>query len=335
MEENKIPETAIDDNAETVSGVADETEEDVAETIGDDSSESKQINDESVESENGSGEVASEESDESERIEEHEEQDSVEEPKKKKKRFLQIPVIISACLVLLVLLSYFVFTSFLLREPEGIVWTGDVPLKDSEGNVVYSTYYYEFDKNNEFRAYVGSVEIKGNYSKSNDKEAGKIINVGIPAGVFRMMENTQYEITGSRIFNNQEFKIKYSDGTEFTLKQSKLEKPTIELPEGFVPDSKLIGEWVTNDMGSEVYHVNFGDDGLMSYGVVNNTMNYSINYYGSYTIDGETINFTHYTSTKGVAAPLEYYLVDDNTLFFMGQFFVKAESLATADQTAK
>ena len=262
------------------------------------------------------------------------------EKKPKKKRILQTPVIISICLVLAVLLTYFVYISFFLREPEGVVWTVDIPLIDSEGNTIESTYYFEFDNDNNFSAYMGSIEIQGKYNKEKNTDKGNLLTVNSNAVIFEAKTPVEYEVTGSRILNNQELHILGTDEngdktTVFTLKQSKCELPSVELPDNFKADEKLLGEWVAMDMGTEIYRVNFNDNGSMTLKFIDEYSSYIQTYNGSYTIEDGIVNFTFYTTSSNIATPLEYSFINDDTLFFFGAYFVRADSMATVDEAAK
>lgn len=337
MNENNNPEIVQDEEKEIKEETVTEKETetaDIEESINETDAEKEEA-DEIIEVDSG-------ESDET-KADEDEETETEQEPKPKKKRRIQTPVIISACLVLAVLIAYFVYTGFFLREPEGVIWATDIPMIDSEGNPVVdeegnnvtSRYYFEFDKDNVFKSYMGSYEIEGLYNKEKGTESGDTLSVSVSVGIFQAGIPTPYTITGSKILNNQELHISQYDGSEYTLSQSKLDLPPIELPNDFKPDEKLLGEWVAMDMGVEMCRVNFYDNGYMTIKFLDYTSNYSLTYKGSYTIEGNTVNFTFNTSSNSSAAPLDYQFIDDNTIYFIGTYFVRPESIATADQAVQ
>lgn len=251
-----------------------------------------------------------------------EESGSDEEAKPKKKRLLQIPVIIALCLVLAALLGYFVFTAFFLREPEGITWSADLVMADEEST---ATYYFEFNKDNSFKAYVGSVEIDSTYQKIKSSE-GNTLTVGTTVGNFYADTPAEYEITGSRILGNQTMNYSYGEDYQYTLTQCKREPFELELPADFKADEALLGEWVFQYFGYDIYRVTFNDDGSMQLKFIQDGMTYN----GTYTIEDGVVNFTFFV-TDTVAAPMEYS-VDGDTLSFLGATFVRAGSEATVDQ---
>lgn len=243
-----------------------------------------------------------------------------EEKPAKKKSFLQIPVIISLCIVIAAILGYFVFTGFFLKEPEGVTWSNEI-----DG----ATYYYEFNNDGTFRANVGSVEINSTYQKTKSDE-GNTLTVSTNIGSLYGSAPATYTISGSRILGNQTLEGSYGEGYDFTLIQSKKETTILDLPEEFTPDEDLVGTWFFKYMGYDIYKATFNQDGSMTIEFVQDGIKYS----GVYTIDGSTVNFT-YCVTENVAVPIEYSLVDHDTLTFMGYSFVRegsAAAEATPDQ---
>ena len=121
----------------------------------------------------------------------------------------------------------------------------------------------------------------------------------------------------------------YSEDYEFTLKQSKRENSTLDLPEDFTPDEDLVGSWIFQYMGYDIYKVTFNKDGSMALEFVQDGLKYN----GIYTLDDGTINFT-YISNESITVPVEYS-VDGDSLSFLGYNFVREGSEAanaTADQ---
>lgn len=304
--EGTVTEAAAEETETTPSEKAEENAEDTAETETEpeDTEESDEVSAEAVTVEGTEGTDTIAESEESKPV---------------KKRRIQIPVIISVCIVALALIGYFIFTAFFLREPEGVVWSTEL-----DG----ATYYFEFGKDNEFKAYVGSVEVTSTYEKSKTDE-GNYLTIGTNVANFYSGTQATYEISGSRLLGNQTLDYSYGEGYDFSLKQSGRKDISLELPENFVPDEELLGEWNFRYYGYDIYKVTFNDDGSMVLEFVQD----GIKYNGTYTIEDNNVNFTYYVSDS-VAAPLEYS-VDGDTLTFLGATFVRAGSEAdeaTPDQ---
>lgn len=248
----------------------------------------------------------------------------------KKKFFLQKPVIIALCLVVAALLGYFTYVAFFLREPEGVTWTAEI-----DG----LTYYIDFNSDNTFKAYVGSVEVDGTYSKAKDQpkpnytgatvdETARVSTITLDYQIAYFYPNyaAEYEITGSRILGNQVFHGSYGEGYDFTLEQSKRQIPELEVSADFTPDENLLGTWVFNYEGADIYSVTFNNDGTMCIKKFEEGTTYN----GTYTISDGQINFTYYV-TENTVIPLDYS-IDGDILSCMGVNFVREGSNATPDQ---
>ena len=250
---------------------------------------------------------------------EAEENAAADEKPAKKKRMLQIPVIISLCIVVAALLGYFVFTGFFLKEPEGVTWLNEIE---------ETPYYFEFNNDGTYKAYVGSVEISGTYQKSKGED-GDTLTLGSNIGNFYASVPATYTISGSRLLGNQTLDCSYGEGYDFTLTQAKREKVDLDLPEDFTPDENLIGSWVFKYYGYDIFRVTFNEDGSMSLEQVQDGLTYN----GIYTISDSTVNFTYYV-TENKVTPIDY-AVDGDSLTFMGYNFVREGSElaeATPDQ---
>ncbi|WP_407383255.1 DUF5640 domain-containing protein [Ruminococcus sp.] len=320
MDENKIPEVTAElektasDIQETV---AENTEN--AEAIGDTLTEAPDEQPEQEQEAESVDGVASADTGIENADTEAVQENGEEEPVKKKKSALQMPVIISLCIVVAALLGYFIFTGFFLKEPEGVTWSNEI-----DG----ATYYYEFKNDGTFDAYVGSVEIHTTYQKSKTAE-GNTLTVGATIGDFYSGAPATYEITGSRLLGNQTLTCKYNEEYQFTVKQSAKKDVDLELPKDFTPDENLLGTWLFKYMNYDIYKATFNKDGSMTLEFVQD----GIKYNGTYTLSDGKINFTYYVA-ENFSTPLEYS-VDGDTLNFMGYTFVRegsAAAEATPDQ---
>lgn len=242
-----------------------------------------------------------------------------EEKPAKKKNVLQKPIIIACCIVLVAIIGFLAYMAFFLKEPENLTWSNEV-------NDV--TYYYEFKSDGTFTGYLGSIEMTGSFQKTSGED-GKTITLDKSFGSFYQGAPATYSIKGSRLFGNQEMTCSYSEDYEFTLTQSKRDKKLLDLPEDFTADENLVGTWIFKYMNYDIYKVTFNNDGSM----VLEFMQDGVKYNGIYTIDGSTINFTHYV-TDSTVVPIDY-TVDGDYLTFMGYQFVREGSdaeKATSDQ---
>ena len=325
MDEKKNPEITAEEGL--VSDIETTAEEAVFEAVEETSVENEEIEGiVKTEAENLDGE--NDLAIESETIEEFDESDDTlpetiadmeleELEEAKKKRFpLQVPIIIAACILVAALLGYFVFTGFILKEPEGVTWSTEL-----DG----ATYYFDFNNDGTFKAYVGSVEIDSTFQKSKSSD-GNTLTVGTNVCNFYSGTPATYTISGSRILGNQTLDYSYGEGYDFSLNQASRKETNLDLPKEFTPDEDLLGTWVFQYYGYDIYKVTFNDDGSMKLQFIQD----GITYNGTYTIEDDNINFTYYVSDS-VAAPLQYS-VDGDTLNFLGAAFVREGSEATPDQ---
>ena len=215
------------------------------------------------------------------------EQDAVSEEitEPAKKKFpLQVPVIIALCLVAAALIGYFVYSAFFLREPEGVTWSTEI-----EG----ITYYLDFNTDNTFKAHIGSIEVDGTYHKSKNQpkqdltgatvdESQKVDTISLDYQIAYFVPGyaAEYEITGSRILGNQVFHGTYGQGLDFTMQQAKWQKPDIDKPADLQIDEDLVGTWVFNYSGEDIYKLTFDKDGNMSFKKFQEGTTYN----GTYTI---------------------------------------------------
>ena len=241
--------------------------------------------------------------------------DAVEEaPKKKKKKFfLQTPVMIAACIVLGSLLGYFIFVSFFMHDPAGL-WT----ISDEEGN----TYYYEFKDDGTCLMTIGTIDNIGAYYKSKT-ETGDSLYINQYYGMFA--GEYTYTVTGSRLLGNQKLTLE-SNGYPYELTQVTHREDPLEKPADFIPNDELIGEWeyVIPEYGVS-YTFTFNNDGTMLYNQADTVI-----YHAVYTVDDDNVHMTFFTNeSQTVDLP---YTLDGDILNLMELECQRVGAKATADE---
>ena len=264
---------------------------------------------------------------------------TAEESKKKKKPLLQVPVIISLCLVVCSLLAFFAYKLLWITEPEGTTWVWS-----SETDNV--NWYYEFKEGGVFKAYVGSFEITSSYSKNKSDESKPLLNVSsdIPyttsMGCVFFGADLRYTVSGSRLFGNQEMMITYVDdpeAQEFVLKQTNGHGGELELPKDFTENADLTGEWIniysTEDMKQTI---SFNKDGSMK---LREIYEYADGTYSeicrncTYTVEDGSINIT-WIAEEPVVHHSEYTIEDGVLMLDGAAYYREGNHPATPDQTA-
>ncbi len=277
----------------------------------------------------------SEQKDETASNEEAEEQDgeitdadASEEPKKKRKFPLQVPVIISTFIVLGALLGYFIFIAFFLHEPEGL-WmitvkqdaTGAITDEDT-GAETDVTYYYEFKKDGTCIMSIGSIDNYGGFYKTQTEDANSLyVNqyYGIIYG------DLKYTVTGSKILNNQKLILEGESGS-FELTQARAKENHLEVDKDFVPNEELLGEWEYVIPEYNVsYTFTFNRDGTMTYNQLDTVV-----YNATYTVDEKNVHMSFY-ATEPVTVDLPY-TINGDTISLMDMVCTRVTDQATADE---
>lgn len=269
------------------------------------------------------------------------EEDTPEQPEKPKEKgpFIQVPVIISLCLVVVSLLAFFAYKIFWIAEPEGVTWVWS-----SETDNV--KWYFEFKDDNVFKAHIGSFEVTSNYvkDKSDDSVSKMTVSADVPfirsqsLGCIFFGAEMKYNVTGSRIAGNQEMTITYTDDPEqqeFVLTQTNEKEEPLELPDDFTEDKDLTGEWIniysTDDAKQTM---TFNDDGSMVLSEVYTFSNGNLTEIRrncTYTISDNEINITWRAEDTVVHSA--DYVIKDGMLTLDGATYYRADSAATPDQS--
>lgn len=257
----------------------------------------------------------------------------------KKKPFLQVPVIISLCIVAASLLAFFTYKFIFITEPEGVIWKYE---SESDG----MDYYFEFKDGNVFKANFGSFEITTNYTKNTEDDGAKTLTIIDPSmslekiGCFTFGEKVKYDISGLRITSNQQMTLtgKGEDEEPVVLNQSEPWECPLDTPEDFKEDENLTGEWVnvfSSDSAKQT--LEFNDDGSLT---LTATYKFSggqfteITRYCTYTVEKNEINIIWYGKDKVVHNT--QYSIKDGILQLEGSYFYRAgNNPATPDQAQK
>lgn len=262
-------------------------------------------------------------------------EDLEEKPKKKKSTYLQIPVIISICLVIASLLGYFTYKSVLIKEPEGVIWEW---VSDDD-----TVWYYEFKEDNIVKIYSASYEITSDYIK--DKDSGKTNKLSLPfptqlqLGCFVLDEEIDYSVSGIRIAGDQRMTISYSisgEDHEYELSQVSERENVLDLPEDFSADEDLLGEWTNYASSNGVqYTLAFYDDGSCKLNTIydfDDGTHTEICRNNIYTVDSGELHITYMTDDTNVES--YQYSVKDDILYLDGTpiYYRTDSSPSTPDQ---
>lgn len=247
---------------------------------------------------------------------------------KTKKRFIQVPIIISIALVVLVALGFLVFKLFFDTSIVG-TWTVKDNATSDEAATATSDEaaktYFTFDSDGKATAQIGTMRMEGTYSTSSDEDGKRNVEISIPS----VLEGS-YEFTVSgNAFSGRTLLLNgtyYGQSVALTMESAKLDVPKLEPDKDFKPNDKLTGKW-TYDDGYYQMGYEFRNDGTV-------TVNQSNILFadGVYSFTDSQITIKYYTN-KEAKMELDYTLKDDSIIIDGMQF--KKDTGSTNDQSDK
>lgn len=252
-------------------------------------------------------------------------------PKKKRKKKLAIITAIAVVVVLAVVVAL----SFLL--PKNITGAWELTVNPELSEVATpdeieerDRVYYIFDKPNRYGQgdwsvyYDGGVEVYD--YEFVEKDGEKKINLG--------SIDLEYKITGSKLFRTAKLILVYPEYTdettgetveaaEYVLEQTKSPKYSKQSYDDFDVDSKLVGEWATNERFVSYFYytipytqtVNFTDDGVMTIHYESADLALDRVMYYAYTVADGELTFSLVTD-KDTMYTVAYDFDDDGNLKF-------------------
>lgn len=279
------------------------------------SSEAEAINNEDIAQEISSGVFADELS---------EIEDSAVSPieygetvKPKKKRFIQIPIIISLVIVIGVALGFLIFKCFFNTSIVG-TWAIEDPTQSeaTADEASLSKIYYIFDDDGTASMAYGTMRYAGTYTVS-----GNEINMQIQLA--NLYASFEFSVTGN-VFTGRTLTFKDSSyDMEYTFHSTNREISDMKVDEDFKPIDKLTGEWNYFD-GTYDFNYNFKSDGTVS--IDQNGMLFVD---GVYNYTEDTITIKYFSDSEQIME-LDY-TVDEDALVINGLQYLKVGS-ASADE---
>ncbi len=241
----------------------------------------------------------------------------------KKKRFIQVPIIISAVLVAAVALGFLIFKCFFDTSIVG-TWvvdnssTADEAADSTENdNAVLS--YYIFDDNGDVSIAIGSMKMVGTYTLTSGEQGTSTVEINIPTFLQGAFE---YEVSGN-MFTGRNLKLTDSYyGASYNFKSTTYKAPELKVDENFKPSDKLTGSWVYNEGYKYVY--TFNSDGTAT--INQNDLLYAD---GVYTYTDDTITITYSNGTESTMKLS--YSIENDKLIIDGYAYTKYTD-ASADE---
>ncbi len=213
---------------------------------------------------------------------------------KKKKSFMQLPVIISLAILILVALGFLVFKVFFNTSVVG-TWTVKTTASADEATTATADEaaknYYTFEDDGTASIHLGTMRMMGTYSLNTSDEGTKTIDISIPSA----LEGTfEYTVTGNELVGRTLTLKDTYYGQSIDLESSKLVIPDMKPDADFKPNDKLTGKWIYDD-GYYKMSYEFNEDGTA-------TVNQSDILFadGVYNYTDNTITIKYYTNQESV-----------------------------------
>ena len=241
----------------------------------------------------------------------------------KKKKLIQVPIIISMVILLVVVSSFFVYKSFFNTSIVGSWIVKDTATADeaSAGADNAQVSYYTFKEDGTASITIGSMSMVGTYSLVENAEDGTL---SLDAYIPSVMQGTfQFEISGNLFTGRTLVLTDTYYGQSYEFESAKLVIPELKPADDFKADEKLVGTW-TYDDGMNKLSYEFRKDGtasinqmdmLYAEGVYSLKENQIILKYMAYEESEMIINYTY----------------EENALIIDGYRFEK-EGTATSDE---
>ena len=232
---------------------------------------------------------------------------------KKKKSFIQLPVIISLAILILVALGFLVFKVFFNTSVVG-TWTVKTTASADEATTATADEaaknYYTFEDDGTASIHLGTMRMMGTYSLNTSDEGTKTIDISIPSA----LEGTfEYTVTGNELAGRTLTLKDTYYGQSIDLESSKLVIPDMKPDADFKPNNKLTGKWIYDD-GYYKMSYELNEDGTA-------TVNQSDILFadGVYNYTDNTITIKYYTNQESVME-LNYELKDNSIIINGIQF---------------
>lgn len=243
---------------------------------------------------------------------------------KKKKSFIQLPVIISLAILILVALGFLVFKVFFNTSVVG-TWTVKITASADEATTATADEaaknYYTFEDDGTASIHLGSMRMMGTYSLNTSDEGTKTIDISIPSALEGSFE---YTVTGNEIAGRTLTLKDTYYGQSIDLESAKLVIPELKPDAGFKPSDKLTGKWIYDD-GYYKMSYELREDGTA-------TINQSDILFadGVYNYNDNTITIKYFTNQESVME-LNYELKDNSIIINGIQF--KKDTGSSSDES--
>lgn len=193
-----------------------------------------------------------------------------EAKKPKKKRMLQVPIIISLVIVIVAALALFIVKGFFATSIVG-TWVQEVSVNSdssSSDEADKVNVYYTYNSDGTMTEKVGSIEWSGTYTVSTDDNNNRVVIINLS----QSQSSFNYDVSGNMftgrtlVFTTQTSSDSGTDSSadnKLEFKSGTVTEPKMTPDKNFKANSKLTGKWSYNN-GYNTLTYDFGDDGYVT-----------------------------------------------------------------------
>ena len=240
----------------------------------------------------------------------------------KKKSFVQVPIIISAIILVLVALGFLVFRCFFNTSIVGVWTTSEASTATAdEASEESVKTYLAFENDGTVYLAIGTMKMQGTYSVLTNEEGTRVVDCSIPNAL-----EGEYEFTVSgNEFSGRKLTLTNSTyGQSWEYESANRVIPEVKVEEGFKPSEKLTGNWIYDD-GYYMFSYDFKEDGTVT---VNQSDILFVD--GVYNYTDDVITIKYYTDSERTMEV--QYQFNDDVLYMDGIPYTLEGSESTSDQ---
>lgn len=242
----------------------------------------------------------------------------------KKKSFVQVPIIISAIILVLVALGFLVFRCFFNTSIVG-VWTSSETSTStadeaSEESETPKTYLVFEDDGTVYLA-IGTMKMVGTYSVDTNDEGTRVVSCSIPNA---LEGDYEFTVSGNEFAGRKLTLTNSTYGQSWEYESTKREIPEVKVDDDFTPSDKLTGNWIYDD-GYYMFSYDFKKDGTVT---VNQSDILFVD--GVYNYTDDVITIKYYTDSERTME-VQYQFSDD-VLYMDGIPYTLEGAESTVDQ---
>lgn len=251
-------------------------------------------------------------------------EDCQSEKPAKKKRLIQVPIIVSAIILIVVAICFLVFRCFFNTSIVGVWTTAETSTSTadeaSQETETVETYLV-FEGDGTVYLAIGTMKMEGTYSVETNEEGTRVVNCSIPNALEGEYE---FNVNGNEFSGRSLILSDPTYGQEWAYKSTKRVIPEVKVDDDFKASDKLTGNWIYDD-GYYMFSYDFKADGTIS---INQSDVLFVD--GVYNYSDDVITVRYYTDTERTMEIS--YQFNNDVLYMDGIPYTLEGAESTSDQ---